>query len=381
MYHATPHVTYRKNIPIGLFSKNYRASLVIFTLAFTALSFNTSVNAYSVESEKSPRASRSIHSEQQPIESWAFSLDNDIFSLSERDQDYTGGIAITYNGSKAKDFPLAPHSTLSQINHTLDTDTKGDIEGHSLEIGAFGFTPEEITATDPLAGDRPYASLVYVSALSERIDSTSNTAWISSLTVGVLGLDIVGDAQNSLHEKFDGDTAQGWKNQISEGGEPTARYSIAKQKLALNFKHFELKASSAVSLGYLTEVSHSLSFRAGHISSPWWNLKAELSNYGEQPNAGMDKPTRSEHYLWGGAMVKYRVYNAFLQGQFRDSELSYRSRDLNQALIEAWLGYTFALPNDYKFSYVLRGHTSELKSGQGNRDLLWGGLILSKTFR
>jgi hypothetical protein len=47
---------------------------------------------------------------------------------------------------------------------------------------------------------------------------------------------------------------------------------------------------------------------------------------------------------------------------------------------EAWLGYTWAFNDGYRLSYVLRGHTSELKDGVGDRNVLWGGLVFAKTF-
>jgi hypothetical protein len=88
----------------------------------------------------------------------------------------------------------------------------------------------------------------------------------------------------------------------------------------------------------------------------------------------------SEHYFWTGISLKARAYNAFLQGQFKDSEVTYDSDELNHGIVEAWVGYTVALAEGYSFTYSIRGHTSELKQGVGDRNVLWGGLQITKTF-
>ena len=131
---------------------------------------------------------------------------------------------------------------------------------------------------------------------------------------------------------------------------------------------------------YFSEVSWSLSSRAGKINSPWISFNPELTSYGEKsiPNAGVKV---SEHYAWAGISFKLRAYNAFLEGQFKDSDVTYQSNELNHGIVEAWLGYTMALTDGYSFTYSIRGHTSELKHGTANRDVLWGGVLISKNIR
>ncbi|MCP4769762.1 MAG: lipid A deacylase LpxR family protein [Gammaproteobacteria bacterium] len=78
--------------------------------------------------------------------------------------------------------------------------------------------------------------------------------------------------------------------------------------------------------------------------------------------------------------MKARAYNVFLQGQFKDSEVTYDSDELNHGIVEAWVGYTVALKGGYSFTYSIRGHTSELKHGTGDRNVVWGGLLITKSF-
>jgi len=104
-----------------------------------------------------------------------------------------------------------------------------------------------------------------------------------------------------------------------------------------------------------------------------------LTNYGEKA-VPSDLGQVSEHYFWTGFALKARAYNAFLEGQFRDSAVSYASDELNHGIAEAWVGYMVALQNGYSFNYSIRGHTSELKQGAGNRNVVWGGILITKSF-
>lgn len=236
-----------------------------------------------------------------------------------------------------------------------------------------------ITQAAPNSHDRPYASLVYFSSSHEQINNDVNLAWKTSLTVGALGLGLVGDLQNIAHDQVGGKEAKGWDNQISEGGELTARYLIARQHYLESFSdEMEIKSTLQASVGYLTEASWSLSFRHGKIYTPWSSFNPELISYGEKSTYTSNTAPTNEHYFWAGLTVKARAYNAFLQGQFRNSVVAYDYNELKPIVVEGWAGYTYAIKQGYRFSYVLRGQTSEIEKGDGNRNVLWGGLILAK---
>ena len=190
--------------------------------------------------------------------SWAIAFDNDILVPGSRDQDYTYGINLTFAGHQVDNQWASLHQPLDWINKQIGLDSQfaTRIEASKIEYGLFGFTPEDISQSEALQDDRPYSSLVYVSSTREHYFPTQEVSWQSTLTLGVLGLDIVGDVQELVHSTYDGTVPQGWDNQISAGGEPTARYSISRQSLV--FKRdsgLELKSTFQGSLGYITEIS------------------------------------------------------------------------------------------------------------------------------
>lgn len=316
--------------------------------------------------------------------SWAVGMENDVFAAADGDKDYTFGLNLTYSGPGAGDFRLNPLPIQRRLDRWLGVPGSGDrdpAERLNLEFGIYGFTPDDIMLAEPILDDRPYASLVYLESTWERVNPTSGISWTSSFSLGLLGLDAVGSSQNAYHEFTGKNPARGWRHQISDGGELTAKYQLARQHYwDVHNPKLDVKTTASASVGYITELSYGIGFRYGKLHSGWWSFDPDLATYGENsiPTAGTTRVPES--YFWAGALVKARAYNVFLQGQFRDSAHTFDDDELRHLLVEGWLGYTHGLGNGYRISYVLRGHSSEIRGGQGDRHLVWGGLIVSKTF-
>ena len=338
------------------------------------------VSAYDKGEGIDPLATPPVKHAVDSRTSHSFAFDNDILVPGSRDQDYTYGLNLSFTGVGSEDHWASAHRPLQWINQQtgfsdLDNDS---IHSSKIEYGLFGFTPEDISLSVAGEGDRPYASLVYVSSTTERYQPQRQVSWQSTLTLGFLGLGIVGDVQDVVHQTLDGSRPQGWDNQISQGGEPTARYSVSRQQLIYQRgSDLEIKSTVQGSVGFITEASWGVSLRAGNIQTPWISFNPELASYGEK-SIPSDSAKVSEQFFWAGVAIKARAYNAFLQGQFRDNELDYSSDEVEHGLVEAWLGYTVALADGYSFTYSVRGHTSELRQGVGDRNVVWGGLQITK---
>jgi len=313
---------------------------------------------------------------------WGISMDNDLFvPLASSDRDFTGGLALTWSAGPGANTNWFLDGLLAHADRALAGNAVARPPATtSAEFGLYGFTPDDIEQTQVIANDRPYASLVYISA-SRVYPLAKGNSISTGLTLGVLGSDLVGDVQNELHRWLGNDVAQGWDNQISDGGELTARYHIAHH-------HYwdrdpgdaRFKTTVFSSIGYLAEVGIAISTRRGLINSPDHRFNPELIAYGERLNEITTTPYRGrESYLWGGISLKARLYNAFLQGQFRDSVHSLNQDDLRPLIAEAWLGYTFTFGEHYRASYVLRAQSSELNGGKGDRGHVWGGIVLSRS--
>lgn len=299
---------------------------------------------------------------------WSVAFENDLLARPASDKDYTFGLSVSFS-----DAWLDEHWSTSALRG-IDERLFGDRldARYSIELGLYAFTPAEADNTESLDIDRPYASLIYIASIGEHICTDTRRVVRSQLSVGILGSPWVGDIQNAVHSAIGSEKETGWDRQISAGGEPTLRYSVSLQSLIAQHGSLELKHTRSLSLGYITEASWALSARYGQSQSHWYRFNPEIVTYAEaSPKAqeGLD-----ERYFWAGVAIKARAYNVFLQGQFRDSAHSYNADDLRHTIIEAWLGYTHGFGDGYYFSYGLRGHSSEIKNGPADRNVIWGGI-------
>ncbi len=307
-------------------------------------------------------------------------LDNDLFAGGERDRDYTGGFAVAISGAAARDGLLSLDPVLARID-ALSGGEPAQVH-HARQIGLMAFTPKDIKVREPIYDDRPYANLVFMSNGRVRVDADGRHAWSSNLTVGVLGLSLSERLQSEIHDVVGSDKPNGYDHQISDGGEPTARYSLARHSLwiANPSGTIDVKATLQGSVGYLTETSAALSMRIGRFDSPWWSFAPELTDYIAAPVPAVSNRGRPELYLFAGARVKARAYNAFLQGQFRESDVRYSASELEPIIAEAWLGFVMQLMSQTQVSYSLNYQTSEIRHGAADRDAWWGAVQLTHTF-
>src|SRR5690606_18213915 len=139
------------------------------------------------------------------------------------------------------------------------------------------------------------------------------------------------------------------------------------------------------SIGYLTEASADLAFRWGSLDTPWWSSSPSIADYGGHPPIRLagERASRSgpRFQFAAGVNLRLRAYNAFLQGQFRSSEVTFGASDLNHVLLEAWLGVTTVFKNNLSVTYTLRHQTEELKTGDGAREVSWASIGVAQQVR
>jgi hypothetical protein len=325
-------------------------------------------------------------SQVEPYDSgWAFSVDNDVLAPTRSDRDYTGGISLTLAGRRVRDAWWSTDGLRAATDRLLGLDSlyaERKRSRHSVEVGVTVFTPGNLTDAAAQVGDRPYSSLLYLANTGLSVMPDREVAYVSTFTLGVLGAPIVGNAQTALHKAMGSQRPVGWEHQISNGGEPTLRYSFARVERALGGRlagtEGELTTTWYASAGYLTEVTYSLAARLGQFHTPWWSYNPQISAYAEKSVpvvASLD--ARPERYFWGGITLHARAYNAFLQGQFRHSDVTFSASELVPLLVEGWLGYTWAGAGGWRLSYVLRAQSAEVREGPANRTQTWGGIVIS----
>jgi hypothetical protein len=317
---------------------------------------------------------------------WTFAFDNDVMSFADRDADYTAGAAVTFAGRRVAEWPITLDGAASWLDPLVPRDGRSVQPLHAMQVGLIAFTPEDLDDPAPVRDDRPYASLLFLSNARVFVTDAWHPAYETSFTVGILGLDLAGGLQHAVHEGLRaGESPKGWDNQISDGGEPTLRATWARQAL-LGSRYREGGAAGELkwrvegSVGYLTEASVALAGRWGSINTPWWSVAPERADYVSHPAPIIGGPMRKgvrELYVWAGVKARLRGYNAFLQGQFRDSAVTVPSSAIQPLIGEAWLGLTWQVTRACRLSYVARYQTAEIENGQGDRRLFWAGLLIS----
>lgn len=320
---------------------------------------------------------------------WQLYFDNDLFSGSKEDRDYTGGFALAYSGRRARDWWFSLDPWLNRIDdltgiHKRKSAATGFLR-HTIEFGLVLLTPDNLTTESPQVNDRPFANFLFMSNSQQMTSPNKNLILQSALTVGLVGTKVGPTIQSTIHSAIGGEQANGWGNQISNGGELTGKYSVMAQKnLVRRYNRFSYEFSGAVegNVGFNTDIAVSLTTRFGQLKSPWWSFTPYQSDYinlGQARTSQINKKIMpAEIFGWAGVKAKYSIYNGFLQGQFRHSEVRIGSSELKRGVFEAWLGATSSWRNGIGLSFFIRKRTAEINRSY-SRDALWSGFILSFT--
>ncbi len=321
---------------------------------------------------------------------WSFYLDNDI--VFGQDGEYTGGFAVSLSGRRAKEWFFSLDPILGFLNDVTGVSDLGNGPSsftlHSFEFGTTAFTPEDVEKEQPIPDDHPYAGLVFVNNVRRKTNPEKDVTYQSSFTLGVLGTRIVPELQDFTHNVTGSDDPEGWDNQISDGGEPTFKYTLLRQDLLYSargegFADMDLKSTVGGSIGYVTELRGGLNWRWGRLASSGWGFSPD---FGEYVNMGTpvarktkDGPFLQELFLWAGAHARVRGYNALVEGQFRDSEVTFDRSELRSVLGEANLGITFGFETGTRISAGVRARTPEIRDAEGSRPV-WGTFFISQAY-
>jgi hypothetical protein len=314
---------------------------------------------------------------------FAFYTDQDLaIPFLNEDRDYTMGAAVEFFWEQPRAYPLDP--ALARIAEWFGFHSRGDAIIRSFMLGSINYTPDNLARDDVIHGDRPYASVVYFA--NKRVRANDDTAAGVELQVGVLGSSPPGKLQRALHRGWRKVTGEnepvdpaGWRHQVSDGGELTGRLRFAYSRLwregGSGFRRWDLAQSADVTLGYQTNASVTLAGRFGAIKSPFWSLPYDPINRGNFVPQLVDR----DFYAWAALRGRAVVYDALLQGQFRDSDLTYGGGSIERMVLEGGVGLTATwLP--IQVTLAINGKSAELDADLASRHHFWGGLYIVARF-
>jgi len=365
-------------------------------------------------------------------------FDQDLFIPDSwdlnNDQNYTQGFILSFQGDLSEKIILLskPRKFIDQL---LNIDSSGfttfkrgkQIDLFSFNMGGTGFTPLDIGTTNVIEDDRPfYSSLLFNSQrISIRQTARPNikSPWkvlSSDFTFNIMGLRFGKQLQSFIHKKLLENNPNGrpiplgWPNQISDGGEPSLLYRVNMTSSLLDFHKarknnedqevkaynhiFQMTHNVGFGLGYYTYFNVGVNMRLGLIRTKIF-LKAngangiagignkEISQFKNVPTntpeeaKALKKKKRKkawkqfELYLFASSNTNLFLYNAALQGQFKDSKHRLSYSEINPLVFTYDAG--IALNIGYlNFGYALTGRTPEF-DGQNARTHIWGSVYLA----
>lgn len=289
-------------------------------------------------------------------------IDQDLFlepfpGVNE-DRDYTMGLFFRFNSCRKASSWFSGH----EVQHALlnmvsigDTQTQYQ---YSTAFESLTYTPDDLTAEEPVFGDKPYSSILQVTNNVVAFKNEARSATEVSLSIGFLGLPISEWTQRLLHqavrsaadseEPFD---PEGWNNQISNGGEPTAKLALTwfyRQDIRADW--LDLVYSTGATIGYQTGVNVGVTARFGLLNKekPVW--QTGLSG------GYLTKQTRRQE-LYGiiSNRLNFVGYNALLQGQFKSNPHELSSSEIERFVFENTLGIGWQSErSDWLFSCTRR---------------------------
>lgn len=322
---------------------------------------------------------------EEPYDSgWEFYIDNDVFVGT--DNNYSGGLALTLSGRRAREHWLSVDAVRDVIDHWLDIESlyrsEPTLERHRIEFGLASFTPRNTLRSEPIAYDHPYACLMFVNNSAQVALVDGVTSYQTNFLLGLLGTTACEVIQRAVHRVTDSEPVNGWDNQISNGGELTFQWGISRQRL-LSQVHREngegeLSLVTGAQVGFTTGLGIGLNARWGRFDSPWWSFAPHQEEYINLGSPTESSPT-SEFYFWTGGILRARLYNSIVQGQFRDSAVEHEGGELNRLLAEVWFGVTRSFGHGLTGSIVARARTHEVK-GLDRAGAAWLSFAVRRTY-
>ncbi len=297
-----------------------------------------------------------------------FNFENDYFA--DRDRHFTNGVRFSWLSAE-EEIP----KWLYSFSELLPFFDESGQKRYSLSVGQNIFTPRDITRSDLIVSDRPYAGWSYLGfgIISDKGTSYDNI----QLTVGVVGPSSGSElSQKRVHEWTDSQDPKGWSHQLSDELGVILRYET-KWRNIYQFSPFGLAMDFTPHLGgaignVYTYAATGLTARIGYdLPSDFGPPRIQPS----LPGSDFFVPTKQVGwYLFAGAEGRAIARNIFLDGNtFDDSHSVDRKGFVGD--IQAGVAFTYG---DLRIAYTHVVRSKEFKQQQA-RDK-FGALSVSVRF-
>ncbi len=313
--------------------------------------------------------------EEAPQEKGSFNLqfENDVFDPDASDRHYTNGMLFSYQTGENRVWNWL--DGWARRHYFPDPDVRLHA---SLAVGHNLYTPEDISTTELVVNDRPYAGWLHVDL--GLVGQTDEVLRTMQLSFGIVGPAAKGEEfQKWIHKVIDSPDPMGWDNQLNN--EPTLMLVFEQKWRNLFSPGFFRGLGLDVDLSPHGSVALGNVFTYGGVGGTVRLGQGLEKDFGPPriqpapPGSGFCTPRGGfAWYLFGGLDGRLMLHNIFLDGNtFTDShsvEKNYLVGDLVGGAAISGLGMRLG------FTYVVR---SPEFHGQSSPDR-FGSLTLSFHF-
>ena len=342
-------MTVRNKIPKHFYKSNMRINRIKIILLFSV--FSTSLVG---QSDTTTIITKPLKTERY----FRFNYDNDFFSATDRY--YTQGIYLQL---------IMPFIKKSPLSKLLIPINKNALNYYGINFEQDGFTPRSIRHDSIYFGERPYASVFFVSHFLISINTEKKQRLSTSLDLGIIGPEALGEEeQKGIHHALQNIQPLGWEYQIAS--DYVLNYNVKFEKGLLVKKRIECIGFVGTRLGTLyDDVSIGTIVRSGWMQSYFKNLGMSLS-YKNQNDSG-EKTNKFQCYIFGKAELKTVAYNATLQGGMfnKNSIYTLPSQDIKRVVGIGYIGVVLAYKRvslEYTNAYISPEFDGGLPHGWGH---------------
>lgn len=240
---------------------------------------------------------------------WVFHFENDYFGGTDRN--YTNGVYFRYISPDLNSFEDSrglPGKWGGWLDKAPRIENTNKTLNWSWGVGQLMMTPEDLSATERLPDQRPYAGWLYGQFGIQA--KTSKVLEIWELTVGVVGPASRADAlQSWIHEKIGDEEPMGWDHQLENELGLGLTYRQVRRYLLLgdpNHLALETLPSFGAEFGNVRTAAHlGVEIRAG------WNLPSDFGTSIIRAGGGTIAPYSAR---WGGDPMDESLSLVFFVG-------------------------------------------------------------------
>ncbi|MES2592798.1 MAG: lipid A deacylase LpxR family protein [Bacteroidota bacterium] len=289
-----------------------------------------------------------------------FNYDNDFFSATDRY--YTQGIYIEL---------IMPFIKKSPISKLLIPLKNASLNYYGINFEQDGFTPRSIRHDSIYFGERPYASVFFVSHFLTSINANKKQRLNTSLYLGIIGPNAKGEEeQKAIHRWLENIQPLGWQYQIAN--DYVLNYNLNFEKGIIVKKRFEFICYAGSRIGTLyDDVNAGIMLRAGGMNGYFENLglRSSLNKFAVEGSAG--KTAKFKCHFFSKGELKAVAYNATLQGGVFNKKSIYTLSpgDITRVVATAYVGVVVSykrLSLEYTKAYISPEFKGGLPHGWGH---------------